>query len=195
MLNNKKVIYDFSSYQVLKPSHKKTKSSQINGKTAQPLNEQTFLEWFVGFSEGDGSFLIKKKFPVFVINQADLPLLRKMRALLGFGFVSTFRQNNAIYARYTISGGENIQRLISIFNGNIQLNKVHCRFSEWVFVYNNIYCNSKSGKNPIIVKPCRKATDVCLTNAWLSGFFDAEGGGLCRIEPKQILYAWLPIEA
>lgn len=165
----KKGVYDFSSYKILKPSHKKTGSFSIN--------EQQFLEWFIGFCEGDGSFLKKKSFPVFLINQADLPLLRKIRTILGFGHVSTFEQNNATYARYTVSGKENVQRLIAIFNGNIQLTIVHQRFSKWVGLYNTIYCNSKyPDTEPIKVKPCRSATDICLLSSWLSGFFDAEGG-------------------
>lgn len=172
MSNNIITKYDFSLYKVLKVSHKKVGHLSIK--------EQEFLEWFIGFSEGDGSFLINKNLPIFVINQADLVLLRKIRTTLGFGSVSVFKQNETTYARYRVSGQENILRLIAIFNGNIQLQKVHQRFSQWVDFYNKVYLsrvlNSKSSEKNITVKSCRSSQDLTLLTGWLSGFFDAEGG-------------------
>jgi hypothetical protein len=59
-LSNKKISpYCFSTYNAIKPSHKKVIDSR-------------FLEWFIGFSEGDGCFCKKDAYLIFVINQADL---------------------------------------------------------------------------------------------------------------------------
>nr|ALO21112.1 putative double LAGLIDADG homing endonuclease [Carteria crucifera] len=150
-------IYDFSAYDRVKCKHKKHFSPD-------------FLEWFIGFSEGDGSFYIKDKKPVFTINQADLPLLKKIRTELGFGVVSTYVQGDATYARYTVQGVENIERLIAIFNGNIHLNKVYKRFAAWVAVFD------KQNQKQTVLKPRKPATEINLESHWLSGFWDAEGG-------------------
>ena len=50
------------------------------------INTQ-FLEWFIGFSEGDGSFIVSNERCYFMINQKDLKILYKMKAILGFGQV------------------------------------------------------------------------------------------------------------
>jgi hypothetical protein len=152
-----KSTYDFSDYLFVKPSQKKKIKSD-------------FLEWFIGFSEGDGSFTYKDGRPVFVINQADLGLLRRLRTQLGFGRVETFTQNNRLYARFKAENQKNVERIISIFNGNIQLRKVYIRFSKWINTYNKVY------KKQVILKQRRKVSEIHLNSAWLSGFFDAEGG-------------------
>nr|YP_010448214.1 hypothetical protein NRL16_pgp075 [Symbiochloris sp. SG-2018]UTQ75695.1 hypothetical protein [Symbiochloris sp. SG-2018] len=65
-------------------------------------------------------------------------------------------------------------RLISIFNGNIVLNKVHFRFHEWLKEYNLLY----GFKNSLIIPGVRqkKRVRLILESAWFSGFTDAEGG-------------------
>jgi hypothetical protein len=152
-----KSSYSFLDYFLIKPQHKKIKCTK-------------FLEWFIGFSEGDGSFTYKSGRPIFIINQADLILLKKIRTELGFGRVCTFTQNGKVYARLFIENQGNVHRLIAIFNGNIQLKKVHIRFDSWVKVYNKIY------KQNIQVKPRRHISQLTLASSWISGFFDAEGG-------------------
>ena len=153
--------FDFSSYNLVKPEHK-------------TLLDIGFLEWFIGFTEGDGSFHFHQNRPVFVINQADLGLLRQIRTTLGFGVVSTFKQTTkngqeTTYARYTIKDKKGIYQLIALFNGNLHLNKVQKRFKLWVKQYNQIWgCEIplKSRRNPNLIS---------LNNSWLAGFFDAEG--------------------
>jgi hypothetical protein len=129
-----------------------------------------FLEWFIGFSEGDGCFLIKENRPCFVINQADIQVLYFIRTKIGFGVVQPFKQEGRIYARYTVTNVEGIRHLISIFNGNIHLEKVHTRFTKWVTKYNVVF------QDNIIVKTCRNANQITLNSSWITGFFDAEGG-------------------
>ena len=53
------------------------------------MTDSRFVEWFIGFSEGDGCFCKKDAYPIFVINQADLEVLNLERTTLGFGSVST----------------------------------------------------------------------------------------------------------
>jgi hypothetical protein len=149
--------FNFLNYNKKKPIHKKT-------------YDTVFLEWFIGFTEGDGSFTYKSGRPIFVINQADIVILKKIRTELGFGTVSTFTQNGTVYARYIVQSKVNMERLIALFNGNIQLKKVHLRFSTWVQTYNKIY------KTNIQIKTRRSISLINLNSAWISGFFDAEGG-------------------
>lgn len=154
--SNKQSYFNFSSYLDLKPSHKNVMSNQ-------------FLEWFIGFSEGDGCFGLKKGRPFFMINQADLGLMYTIRTQLGFGKVLTFQQDNKIYARYSVSNKEGIKRLISLFNGNIHLHKTHRRFDHWTNAYNVVYNEN------ICIKPRLVPNLISLKTSWLAGFFDAEG--------------------
>ena len=140
-----------------------------------PKEKHKFLEWFIGFSEGDGSFGFHTKNGLtFVINQADLKILHQIRTELGFGRLRTFQQQGSIYARYEVKKKEHIYKLIQLFNGNIHLEKVQKRFEFWVNAYNKKY--ELSGENFIVVKPRLKPTNLNLETAWLSGFWDAEGG-------------------
>lgn len=159
--------YNFASYLDLAPTHKKFQSVD-------------FLEWFLGFAEGDGSFTTHSGRPIFMLNQADLAVLRKIRTELGFGTVGVFEQNERIYGRYVVRNRAGIERLISLFNGNIHLPKVHRRFVQWVERYNQI------AKTDFLVQPCRSLSTLTLDSAWVSGFFDAEGGfsASVRREPR-----------
>nr|ALO21629.1 putative LAGLIDADG homing endonuclease [Stephanosphaera pluvialis] len=148
--------YNFGSYNTVKPQHKTN------------LNLHS-LEWFIGFSEGDGSFGEKDGFPIFVINQADFKVLNVIRTELGFGRVGTFIQEGRTYGRLIIGNRENVFRLITIFNGNIHLDKVYHRFSTWVALYNQAY------QQNIQVLPQQPTQNISLSTGWLSGFCEAEG--------------------
>lgn len=161
--------FDFSEYSAFLPEHKKQKDT-------------AFLEWFLGFSEGDGCFVVKEGRPCFNINQADLGLLNKIRTNLGFGSVRNYTQkinyNRELqespeymtYARYSVSDRAGVRRFIAIFNGNIQLAKVQKRFEKWVECYNKVF------KDQIIIKSRRLPEAITLETDWLAGFFDSEGG-------------------
>ncbi len=210
--NKKKTDYDFSEYFKLKNQIKK-----------QSTKIYDFLEWFIGFAEGDGSFMVKNKNLIFVINQADLNVLLLIQQKLHFGKVYTYKQKERIYARYYVSKPTDIQKLIALFNGNIQLEKVWRRFKTWVEFYNSLHSfdlnseadpSSPKGENPldkksenlkrksrvaeqetslrvkekktkilsiISIKPKRLVNQIKLTQSWLAGFFDAEGGFYAQI--------------
>lgn len=132
---------------------------------------QAFLEWFVGFTEGDGSFIVSidktgKKRLFFMITQKDIQALHKLRSTLGFGNV----QKHGSAHRYAASSKADIDRLIALFNGNLLLDKTNKRFREWVNVRNDL----RSDKKPIKVLEQLKISEY-LNNGWLSGFIAAEG--------------------
>lgn len=155
--------YDFSNFQKYSPHNKRL-----------TLSKKRFLEWFLGFAEGDGSFGIRDGRLTFTINQAEIEILQKIRSELGFGRVSTFHQEGRIYARYSVIAKDDIFSLIHLFNGNIHLQKVHSRFIYWVNCFHSKPFYSMYPK--ISLLPRRFPTDLSCENAWLSGFFDAEGG-------------------
>ncbi len=124
------------------------------------INTQ-FLEWFIGFSEGGGSFIVSNNRNYFIINQKDLKILYKIKAILGFGQVLKYTQNNKSYGRYIVQDQLNCKRLVYIFNGNLVLEKTNFRFQFWLKTLN--------------IQPLEKKGTLHLDNAWLSGFIDAEG--------------------
>lgn len=154
--------FNFSKYIESKPEHIKNV-------------DQSFLEWFVGFTEGDGSFIVySKKNKIcknicFIINQNDSQLMFKIKKKLGFGQVIKYKQNNKLYYRYSVSDIKNIIRLIHLFNGNLILEKVQNRFKKWLNCYNNLYPNN-------YIRYKLFCPLLNLNSAWLSGFIDAEGG-------------------
>ena len=131
------------------------------------LNNSKFLEWFIGFSEGDGSFIISNKRCYFFINQKDIKILYKIKANLGFGQVFKYIQNNTMYGRYIVQDKKNCERLAHIFNGNLVLHKTNARFQIWI-----------KGLNITLLKT---KGFITLENAWLSGFIDSEGCFYARV--------------
>ena len=149
--------FDFSDYREnLLPQHKGRKSLK-----------QSFLEWFVGFSEGNGSFVCTtNKRIMFIINQKETLILQKIRTELGFGRVSTYKT----YFRYVVADRESLARLIAIFNGNLHLRKSHLRFSRWLSWRNSPVTSPISPKERLNL-----SLPLIAESSWLAGFTDAEG--------------------
>lgn len=182
----RKTTLCFTEYKQNLVSHKKS----IN---------KSFLEWFIGFAEGDGSFLVSNERLFFIINQKEEKVLYYIRSNLGFGKVSTYTS----YSRYIVADRKSIDRLIYLFNGNLLLDKTNARFALWLdarnkysldeMVYKPKICPtppvtspvtspSNTTKGGVINKSkicqsvmCESLSDFFDGNAWLSGFIDAEG--------------------
>jgi len=134
-------------------------------KLSRSLPPQKFLEWFVGFSEGDGSFIFSKNRCFFIINQKDIKTLYLIKEKLGFGNVSFYKG----YGRFIVADKKFINLLALLFNGNLVLNKTNTRIKSWffskqesdiLFESNHISSNKKIN---------------FLDNYWFSGFVGAEG--------------------
>jgi hypothetical protein len=145
--------------------------------------DSSFLIWFIGFVEGDGSFWTrdanvgtqfkfnkKTKRAEFEICQKieNIQLLNHIRTKLGFGKVSTFEKNGFSYCRFYTSQRQNIVRLIFLFNGNLILNKRREQFLNWLKELNLFW------ELGIEAKPFH--LQISLKNGWLSGFSDADAG-------------------
>jgi hypothetical protein len=97
-----------------------------------------FLEWFVGFSEGDGSFHTSKNGTIsFLLKQADLAVLEKIRAHLGFGSITTKTHFPHIKV-FRVYRRDFLKIEISLFNVNLLLKKTTVQFSRWVHQYNTL---------------------------------------------------------
>lgn len=140
-----------------------------------PYKSKDFIYWLIGFTEGDGSFIIntikdrKNKYLEFKITQSsnDAQILFYIKKYLGVGTVSKQDKNNNTH-HYRVRDKNGLLKIINIFNGNLYLNKTQNRFKEFVKIYNityktNIEILEFNNKNPT------------LDNAWLAGFTDAEG--------------------
>lgn len=127
-----------------------------------------FLEWFVGFSEGDGSFIVdaNNKRLFFKIRQLDPKVLYLIKSYFGFGSLS---HNADGYFTYTVSAQKDILVLINVFNGSIVLTKKNQEFVEWLNAYNTWF----SDTNPITYKGPGVFTG--LVNGWLCGLTDSDG--------------------
>jgi hypothetical protein len=169
-ISNKKKTFDFTEYASRKPEHISTL-------------DDSFLSWFLGFIEGDGSFWTrdsnvgtsfkvnsKTKRAEFDITQKieNIHVLKYIRTKLGFGRVLTFEKNGFSYCRFYTSQRENILRLVFLFNGNLIFKKRRIQFLKWLDELNLFWDVGISAK-PFHLK-------LSLQNSWLSGFVDADGG-------------------
>lgn len=128
-----------------------------------------FLEWLIGFTEGDGSFIVDSTgYVSFQITQSycDVRILHHIRRTLGFGYVTQQDAQNNTW-RFRVRDKLNLEKIILIFNGNLVLEKNRDRFRKFVTAYNACY---RSDFKINLHAPC-----ATLNDAWLSGFADAEG--------------------
>ena len=137
-----------------------------------------FLEWLVGFVEGDGTFCYRlasgttptssrMRF-LFQICQKDPKVLYKIRTGLGFGTVRDSGDELTRHWRYTVEDRRGIQRIMALFNGNLVLPKRRRQFTDWVNQAAPIH-------HPSLVLKSSSGPMVSLCTGWLSGFIDAEG--------------------
>ena len=129
----------------------------ISGKNSEKISDN-WLTWFIGFSEGDGAFLTgKDKRLIFVVTQKETAILNHIYETMGIGRVRTYGN----FSRYRVDDKKGILVLISLFNGNLVLDKRKVQVKKWLDTLNIVEKNYK-------VLPI-------LNNSWLSGFIDAEG--------------------
>jgi Proton-conducting membrane transporter/LAGLIDADG endonuclease/NADH-Ubiquinone oxidoreductase (complex I), chain 5 N-terminus len=128
-----------------------------------------FKYWFIGFTEGDGSFIINKNgYLEFKITQSsvDAQILFYIKKELGFGSVSVQDKNNKTH-HFRVRDRKGILKLIEIFNGNLYTERKMNQFKLWLEAFNKVYSKNIGYIN--------KVNYPTLDNGWLSGFTDAEG--------------------
>lgn len=139
-----------------------------------PYNEKPskeFLEWFIGFFEGDGSFVkFTNKRVAMVIVQKEKEILNIIKNNLKMGNVQIHSKKKEIY-QWVVYKQTDLHVLSLLFNGNITLPIRLIKFEQFISNLNETLI--KNNQNIIIFKnECRLPT---LQDNWLSGFTDAEG--------------------
>lgn len=101
-----------------------------------PTND--FLTWFIGFTEGDGSFVIAKRNKIlqFVVTQStdDIAILNYIQDSLGFGKV--IKQGKRT-SRYVVQDISNLHLIILLFNGNLILPTRKKNFKDFLDIFND----------------------------------------------------------
>ena len=127
-----------------------------NVKNTENISD-TWLTWFIGFTEGDGAFLTYKNSCTFVITQKEEVILNHIKDTLGIGMVKNFGK----FSRYIVRDKKSIIFLIHIFNGNIFFDKRKLQLDKWLNIHNI----------PKIINNIKPS----LFDGWISGLIDAEG--------------------
>ncbi len=152
-----------------------------------PRISETFLEWFIGFFEGDGYLgFSKKRFYTrlrngkvykeqvcerlyFHICQKERKIIEKLAYSFGFGGVSSFTKKGEVYWRWTLDSKNAIESIAYLLSGNLIMKERQNQFLQWV---------EAGEKKNMFQLPFNKKKPYCstihLNNAWLSGFIDAE---------------------
>lgn len=150
------------------------------------LPSTEFLEWFVGFTEGEGSFILAKRGDLsFIITQStsDLDSLNYIKDNLGFGqiFIQSTKQNTH---RFVVQDLKNLMLICLIFNGNMVFPTRNARFLSFISFFNEKLL--KKGLDTI--KPISNTVLPSLKDAWLSGITDGEGCFTCSIISNSSAY-------
>lgn len=132
-----------------------------------------FLEWFIGFSEGEGCFTVQKRGNLtFVITQSsvDVQVLNYIKNNLGFGNISVASVKGKTH-RYVVQVHTNITLLCLLFNGNMVLPTRSARFTTFLSSFNE----KQLKKNLTPINPITSNVLPSLNDCWLLGFVDGEG--------------------
>ena len=135
------------------------------------IPKDDFIEWFIGFTEGDGCFLInKRKDQSFIQIQGDtnVEILHKIQSNQGFGRI--IKQGPRVW-RYIVENTEHQEIIINIFNGNMVQQDRRIRFKKFQEVYNE----KVSRKNKEVIKYNSNKIQPSQNSGWQLGFTEAEG--------------------
>jgi hypothetical protein len=170
-----------------------------------PKISEDFKNWFIGFTEGDGSFIITSKGDLsFVIikETKDIQILNYIKDNLGFG--SVIKQSKTT-SGYIVKNNIYLYMIGLLFNGNIVLNTKLEKFNKWLDLLNKKiekvsvrtlcgvgnFSRKINKKNNLLILNIIKILDLqletkilTLDNSWLSGFTDAKGYFNCNIAKK-----------
>ena len=133
---------------------------------------QSFLEWLLGFTEGDGCFTVNSRgTSIFVITQStgDVQVLKYIQRTLGFGRV--IKQGPST-SRFIVEDIAGVTLIVALFNGNIVFPLKQASFALFLESFNKRLRDQVVEFIPSLLAPTFK-------DFWLSGFTDAEGCFSC----------------
>ena len=138
------------------------------------LPKKEFLEWFIGFSEGEGCFTVAKRGDFhFLITQSsiDIQVLNYIKEKLGFGNINLESTKKKTH-NFRIQDTKNLYLLCLLFNGNMILPTRSARFLTFLASFNEKLLK-KNILSPII--PIMETVTPSLEDSWLLGLVDGEG--------------------
>ncbi len=143
------------------------------------LPNSRFLEWFIGFSEGEGSFICAKRGDLsFVVTQSSLDVesLNYIKDNLGFGRVikQSVKQNTH---RFIVQDLKNLHLICLLFNNNMVFPTRKARFLIFLSLFNERLI--KKNLNTITLSDTYVIPT--LKDGWLSGITDGEGSFTCSL--------------
>jgi len=147
----------------------------------KPSNE--FLTWLIGFTEGEGSFVVNNRGDLaFIITQTttNIGLLHFIKETLGFGKVIS---QSVKTSRYVTQSKKEIEIIISLFNGNTVLPTRQIKLEKFIAGF-NVWA-SKGNVRLEAILAIKNLILPSLNNSWLAGFTDAEGCFTCSINEKK----------
>ncbi len=133
-------------------------------------NSFSFQAWFIGFFEGDGSFVVDNKTNrcFLIINQKDIKVVQFIKNNLKLGSI---RQYNGIN-RWVVSSKYDILKTIEYLNGYLLLDKTNKSLNNFISSFNTYHRLKPGDKDYILYKG---PGEFDIKNSWFSGFIDAEG--------------------
>lgn len=146
-----------------------------------------WFTWFIGFTEGDGSFIVTKRKELnFVITQRadNKHILKEIRDKLGVGTVIVQGQLNKLPTyRFIVRDLKSMGKIIRLFNYNLVLPHKIEKFNKLVNQYNINLTRAKTNRPDkykhldCIDKVMTVSDRVWPTSSdgWFSGFTDADG--------------------
>lgn len=143
------------------------------------LPNSKFLEWFIGFTEGEGSFTVAKRGDLaFVVTQStmDIECLNYIKDNLGFGKVIKQSIKNNTH-RFVVQDIKNLIILCNLFNGNMVFPTRNAKFLIFLSAVNERLLKKNLDKICIIDSLVLPS----LNDAWLSGISDGEASFTCSI--------------
>lgn len=138
-----------------------------------------FLQWFIGFSEGEGSFIIAKRGDLsFIVTQSsiDINSLNYIKDNLCFGKIVVQSPKQKTH-RYIVQDVKNLILISLIFNGNMVFPTRNARFLTFLSSFNERLLKN----NMDIIKPKVNTIIPTLQDAWFSGITDGEGSFTCSL--------------
>jgi hypothetical protein len=109
--------------------------------------DRKFLEWFIGFAEGEGSFIVPKRGDLaFVVTQstADVETLYYIKENLGFGKVIIQSKKQKTH-RFVVQDIQNLYLICLLFNGNMVFPTRKARFLTFLANFNEKLLKYKKG--------------------------------------------------
>lgn len=148
-----------------------TKFSEYYPGLQSPPKE--FLEWFIGFSEGEGCFTVAKRGDfAFAITQStiDVQVLNYIKKNLGFGLIGILSSKLKTH-RFIVQDFKSLYLLCLLFNGNMVIPTRSARFLTFLSCFNEKLLR----KNLKPIDPITVTILPYLFDCWLLGFVDGEG--------------------